>query len=638
MSEIEASAAVPQWTLNDFAAGDAPYKYIYDAYKKSFEFGENRALQLAAAEAKRVGYVGVKRSYDAYKRSINRVSGDDSGDAYTDFDGQPIALNCSGYSCSDAGIFSRSQDDSFAEVCTHPILPVARLVNVDTGDVKIKLAFRRGKIWRELIVDKSSLASAQKVVQIAAGGVDVTSETARDMVKYLARLEALNYDRLPEYHSASRLGWIKKDTFAPYMENLLFDGDDNFRHLFRCVRQEGDAGKWEALAKRIRSSGTLPARVVLAASVASALVRPLDALPFVVHLWGGTGNGKTVALMLAASVWGAPGVGDLCKSFNATANANELTADFLGALPLCLDELQIVQGDRAGSDKLIYTLTEGSGKGRATKTGGIQRTTSWRNVIITTGESPITTDQSGGGAVNRVLNINCRDDMIFSDAREVAGIVKNNFGWFGRLFVEQLLLAYDQTMEVVKKMQSDIMADLVKTATDKQALSASVLLTADRMAGLLLGDKTHNITYDEIGEFLSAPSDVDANKRAYECLKDVIAGNPARFIPRDTPGGGKEYPGECWGCIEQDGKVAYVIATKLNAILDENHFSATAFTAWAARNDALYRKGDSRHLSVRKRIAGNGGVNTRCYAIRLDDADDDFVDVSDDPDVTQQGF
>ena len=84
--------------------------------------------------------------------------------------------------------------------------------------------------------------------------------------------------------------------------------------------------------------------------------------------------------------------------------------------------------------------------------------------------------------------------------------------------------------------------------------------------------------------------------------------------------------------------MAYVIATKLNAILDENHFSATAFTAWAARNDALYRKGDSRHLSVRKRIAGNGGVNTRCYAIRLDDADDDFVDVSDDPDVTQQGF
>ena len=83
------------------------------------------------------------------------------------------------------------------------------------------------------------------------------------------------------------------------------------------------------------------ARVILAASFASPLLEVLGALPFFVHLWGvDSGTGKTVALMLAASVWGDPAVGAYIKTFDATVVGHEKTAAFLNHLPLCLDELQ----------------------------------------------------------------------------------------------------------------------------------------------------------------------------------------------------------------------------------------------------------------------------------------------------------
>ena len=44
-------------------------------------------------------------------------------------------------------------------------------------------------------------------------------------------------------------------------------------------------------------------KLMLAASFASVLVPLLGGLPFIVDLWGETEGGKTVTLMVAASVW-----------------------------------------------------------------------------------------------------------------------------------------------------------------------------------------------------------------------------------------------------------------------------------------------------------------------------------------------
>lgn len=48
-----------------------------------------------------------------------------------------------------------------------------------------------------------------------------------------------------------------------------------------------------------------------------------------VHLWGvESGTGKTVALMLAASVWGNPAIGQYVQTFNATQVGHEKQRHF----------------------------------------------------------------------------------------------------------------------------------------------------------------------------------------------------------------------------------------------------------------------------------------------------------------------
>lgn len=115
----------------------------------------------------------------------------------------------------------------------------------------------------------------------------------------------------------------------------------------------------------------------------------------------------------------------------------EKTAAFFNNLPLFLDELQIVS-ERKDFEKEIYMLTEGAGKTRGNKAGGVDLTPTWKNCIITTGEKPILTAKSGGGASNRVIEVECKEKF-FNNPRAAANLVKANYGFLGKAFVAKLL-------------------------------------------------------------------------------------------------------------------------------------------------------------------------------------------------------
>ena len=159
---------------------------------------------------------------------------------------------------------------------------------------------------------------------------------------------------------------------------------------------------------------------MLAASFASALIKKIGGLCFFVHLWGvESGTGKTVALMLAASVWGNPAIGQYVQTFNATQVGHEKTAAFLNNIPMCIDELQLSKDSHGRSKFDVYQLSQGVGRTRGTKSGGIDKTPVWDLCILTTGESPLTSDNSGAGAVNRVIDIECKaKDAVIKNGME----------------------------------------------------------------------------------------------------------------------------------------------------------------------------------------------------------------------------
>ena len=557
--------------------------------------------------AKSVGVNGFKKLYKAYIDSLRIKNKEIMVPNVTQFDGQEMELDSGRWVADEFGIRTDGPYGSDIEACNHPIMPVLRLVNIDTGAEKLQIAYRKGKQWRKVIAEKGVLASANKILELANVGVAVTSESAKHLVQYFYDLESLNYDRIPEKNSVSRLGWIEDEGFSPYVEELVFDGDANFRTFFESVKKRGSMEKWLGMARGIRQKSVF-ARVILASAFASVLVKPLGGLPFFVHLWGGTESGKTVGLMLAASVWANPEIGRFIHTFNSTAVGREKSAAFVNSLPLILDELQIVK-DKREFDKDIYMLSEGAGRTRGTKSGGVDKTPTWANCILTSGEMPITGAGSGGGAVNRIIEIECREKL-FEDPRGVADTVRKNYGFAGCAFVEHL--QQDGAMERAADLFKRYSVQLGEgDTTEKQAMAAALVLTADNLATEWIFEDGRALTAGEIGEFLRTKASVSAHERGYQYLCETISQNANKFLCGDAP------VSDVWGRLEDDD-TAIVIRKVFDSICADGGYNAQALLSWLAQNN--YLQTSKPHLTKTVRI---NNIPTRCVVLRLPQLEND---------------
>lgn len=305
-----------EWSFekDDFLT-TTPYEALYAYHKEPFTHAAK--MEELAAYSVSKGFKGFKTMYKKYVESLKAQSGTIYIDNVTNFTNQPLELNAGDWEADDSGIFKKNgYNDEVA--CPHPIMPVERLVNIDTGEEKLQLAFRKGTIWRKIIVSKTVLASSNKVTELAGSGIAVTSQNARAFIQYISDMENMNYYLIPEKKSIGRFGYIPDEGFSPFVDGLIFDGDANFKAMFQTVRSRGSEAKWLETAAEVREMSTT-AKIILAASFASVLLEPLNCLPFFVHLWGvDSGTGKTVALMVAASVWGDPAVGAYVKTFDGT--------------------------------------------------------------------------------------------------------------------------------------------------------------------------------------------------------------------------------------------------------------------------------------------------------------------------------
>ena len=617
MSKIEAETNLVKFEADDFSTGK-PYAYLYGIKDR---FAQQQEIERLRKQAKAIGMLGeFTRMWKGYVSSQSA-----SPDVYqalnvASLTGLDIKMKTGPYEVNDNDGVILPQQPPFPDViiCPHPIVPTRRIVNLDTGEYKVELRFKRGdeKEWRTVIFDKAIMASAQKIVMLANCGISVTSENARGLVTYLAAMEALNYNDIPEVRSVGRLGWVKGYGFSPYVSDLMFDGVELYRHAFEAVHPCGNFDTWLDFAKKARAGQSVALRVMLAASFASALVGPLNALPFMVHCWSSVaGIGKTVGLMLAASVWASPEVGNYVKTFNSTSVGLEMMAGFCGSLPLCIDELCLKDGRRDQFDSMIYNYCEGAGKMRGSRNGGLQRTLTWHNCSISTGEEPLTSSSSKAGAVNRVLDINAGSERMFDDPRAAVLLLTKNYGHAGKRFIESLLQAGNGFAELLQLLQSFYSEQMEGKATDKQVLSASLVLAADHWATdhIFMDDRA--LTVDEILPMLQTPDSANVNKRCYEWLIDIVGANPSRFEPREDG----TYVGECWGVTEWDEKQVYIIKSIFDRLLKDEGFNSTGFLQWAGREKLIRR--DNGHTTISKRV--NGGRVLRCVCLKIRDPDDE---------------
>lgn len=444
-----------------------------------------------------------------------------SAEAKTVFDrlGVP-ALHTFPWDITDNGVTieeladKRSGETKTVLVTSTPIVPVRRLVNADTGMHKIELAFRLNGRRRTIIVDAEVLASKNKIVTLANSGVDVTTATASRLVDYLNNIQQKN--DIPEEISVSHLGWVD-DKFLPYDEGIVFDGETSDKKLFNAIKTHGSESAWVDFMYTLRQNK--PLRMTMAASFASPLIERCGALPFVFHLWGTTGGGKTVALKTAMSVWGRPDLGELVYTMNMTDNAMMNTAGLLYSLPFAGDELQLVKS-QYGYDRLIMRVTEGIDRGRMKYDAKVAQKT-WRNAFLFTGEEPCTNYNSGGGTKNRVIEVNA-DDGVVEDGSTAANFITENYGHAGRTFIN-----YAKTQNLRSRYRD--LYSTVDGVTDKQALAATMILLGDSLACECLFTNEKPLVWSDIAEFFLDDEEVSTAKRAEEFIRGWLSQNKNKF-------------------------------------------------------------------------------------------------------------
>lgn len=546
---------------------------VYDRIN-SLEDPIERKHLILLVETKAEDLKCVKRFRDMLKttrRTYAKMRGT-SEQNQTQFTDAPIVLNCGDWVADDTGVKTTVYKESSDSVqndraSTIPILPSELMTNAETGIEKIRIDFYKNGGWRYIICERSKVASTHEIVKLSDLGVEVNSENAKLLVRYIADCVSLNMDTLPHSTSISRMGWLDNQ-FIPYNQSIKFDGEREYKYLYESVDMHGNYTAWKEHVAGLRKNILL--RLMMAASFASVIIERINGLPFVFHLWGGTGAGKTVAMMVAMSIWGSPRIGKLVRTMNMTANAMMSTAAVLYNLPFAGDELQTIKEKFGNYDKLIMQVTEGIDRGRMSY-DKLNATRSWKNSFLFTGEEPCTQSGSGGGVINRVIEIECTVPVV-ENGIETVNIVTQNYGWAGLDFVEAVKRRQDTLRQDYDEFFQKIM-DSTDT-TEKQAQALAIMGLADKIAREVIFTDDEPLTAEILAKFATSKKDVDVTLRAYEYAMSQIDINQNKFTDSDV--------GEVWGRIEED--FVLVNKAKLIDILNQGGFDFNAVkTKWAQR-------------------------------------------------------
>lgn len=550
----------------------------------------------------------------------------------TNFTGQPMELECGPWRATDMGVSMQKFDNHgqpvFVNACTHPILPIEIYKNVDTGRERVKLAYFKYGQWQSVTVNRKVCADNSAIVDVLSDiGIEVTSENAKSMVKYISDCIGLNPAKLEPRKSINRLGWAGNE-FMPYAEDIVYDGDEAFDVIYRNVKEYGSFAVWKKHCGILRQNKIV--RMAFAASFASCLIELVNALPFVFHIWSGeSGTCKTVAIMAAMSIWGNPKMGGLVKTMNTTKVNIMRTSAFLYSLPYAGDELQTMKDKwTTNFDQLIYQITEGIDRGRGRAAGGVEDTKTWQCSYLFTGEEPITKANSRAGSKNRVIEIEVEEKLL-EDGNRTVGVLTENYGHAGKLLVEYLQGVEKKALQVEYKQYYSDMCKL--DTTEKQAMAMACVLLADRILTEIVFTDESPLRIPDVKMYLRSASEVDVAERSYEAVLNWIAKNPVRFQnPNETDSTNK---GEVWGRIDDDEAhpenppVAVINKDVLCDFLEKGGYDYAAVSKkWAAK-DRIVRNSQGKYIHNTKVF----GIKANYVKLNMEsDADPDgFVKIED---------
>lgn len=333
----------------------------------------------------------------------------------------------------DPGVYRWSQGPAGYEqvpVAPFVMIPVGILESLEEGGQSFQLAWETGKggKWREATIQAAETQSVPSLVALYNQKAPIGAHNAKELGKFIFLTEALNREILPHAWTSRKLGWQGKEEGHElgFLWGRHFISEGGLWE--EKVPPEQWQGQWVKLCEEpgasktvdaYRSSGTLDQWKALITSVFAfpkvtlglyaALSVPflgiIPEIPNVILDWSGeTSRGKSTTLAVAASVWGVPTPGGLLQTWDVSGAGLEALAALTQHLPVFLDDSKRATASGRASEiaGFLYQLASGKGKVRG-HPSGLRETRSWRGVVLSTGEAPITSFSTDPGAKARTL-------------------------------------------------------------------------------------------------------------------------------------------------------------------------------------------------------------------------------------------
>lgn len=310
--------------------------------------------------------------------------------------------------------------------------------------------------------------------------------------------------------------------------------------------------------------------------------------------------------MVGQSIFGNPSQNDnkgIGINFNLTNVGLEYKLNLYNNIPLFINEMQH-QKDAKDYDKLLFLISEGRGKSRSTKNGGVAKENSWNNIVITNGEKNIIKDNSNAGAYNRCISCEITK-YSYEHLNEVADFVKENYGTPIREILKHLKefdckTIYKSYLEEMKN--EDI--------TNKQKILVALILTGDKILTDVIFKDSYYLTTKDFENKTVKKEEVVIEERAYEVIKDWFISQQRHFLNNDLVDT-QDLKVEIFGKIMKDDYIA-IIPSILNKALTENGYDyKEVINAWKRKD---YIKHEINRNTITVKINGN---NTKCIMLNL---------------------
>lgn len=510
----------------------------------------------------------------------------------------------SGWLVIDTGIMelrkAGQEDEYYVPICQNPAILTKYLRNIDKKTEKAEISFvKKDGAVDTLICPCSTVFNRASIISLTDRGLKFTSETSKSLVRYFEAYGRAN--NIPLAKSIARMGWVGDDRFFPYCQDIIFEDDVN-SGLYEAMQPQGEFEDWQNIVGALRKYDDV--RFVIAASLAAPLVYRLKHQTFVIHIWGDSRSGKSAANKAALSIWGKPSL--FMETFNATLVGLERKCAVLHHLPLLIDERQVLN-KKLDSEQMIYMLCEQKGRGRGSRSGGLQDMPTWANLIMTNGEEPLTSSASNQGAKNRTVELYFERFEDIERLRAIHGFVDENYATAGPIYIDGV------------KGRDNIRLDYAQMYAELRGFSAgcdhvqniALVCLADFYGGLFLWEQSETEAYREavnlgerIIEKLSKEDRPDIYESAWEFIKGWYVSNQNYFSDSDL---GPQYG-------TATSSEVLILPEYLDAALKEKGYSSRKIAKEFARRRYFLSEteGGKTRVTLQRRI---NGIKKRMYVI-----------------------